>query len=57
MQNSLYEHGQDLIFTLKRNLVPQRPIVFVAHSLGGIIVKDVSHATLKLFALTQLMRV
>ncbi|ETS78261.1 hypothetical protein PFICI_10323 [Pestalotiopsis fici W106-1] len=39
-RNSLYEHGQDLIFTLKRNLVSKRPIIFVTHSLGGIIIKD-----------------
>ncbi|KAI3322899.1 hypothetical protein HD806DRAFT_544955 [Xylariaceae sp. AK1471] len=39
-QNSVSQHGRDLAVKLDREIENQMPIVFVAHSLGGIIVKD-----------------
>ncbi|KAK1240279.1 hypothetical protein MKX08_007721 [Trichoderma sp. CBMAI-0020] len=39
-QNSILSHSRDLLFALYRERVPNRPLVFVAHSLGGIIVKE-----------------
>ncbi|KAI1128486.1 hypothetical protein F5Y10DRAFT_265123 [Nemania abortiva] len=39
-QNSVSQHGRDLGFQLERAIDNKAPIVFVAHSLGGIIVKD-----------------
>ncbi|RYP18020.1 hypothetical protein DL767_009912 [Monosporascus sp. MG133] len=43
-QNSVSQHGQDLATHFKRDIENegfQEPTIFVAHSLGGIIVKDV----------------
>jgi surfactin synthase thioesterase subunit len=45
-QNSIYSHAKDLLFALSRVTVPSRPLVFVAHSLGGIIVKEVKQLEL-----------
>jgi hypothetical protein len=41
-QNGIFSHGKDLLFALYRERHSDRPLVFVAHSLGGIIVKQVS---------------
>ena len=40
-KNSISEHGQNFMVELERHLDSQNPIIFVAHSLGGIVVKDV----------------
>ncbi|KAK2789171.1 hypothetical protein FQN53_002396 [Emmonsiellopsis sp. PD_33] len=42
-QGSLFSHSRNLLYELvqKRRPVPKRGLVFIAHSLGGIIVKDV----------------
>ncbi|KAI1317287.1 hypothetical protein F5Y16DRAFT_414633 [Xylariaceae sp. FL0255] len=40
-QNSVSQHGRDLAVKLEREIENEIPIVFVAHSLRGIIVKDV----------------
>ncbi|KAI1850237.1 hypothetical protein JX266_004095 [Neoarthrinium moseri] len=39
-KNGVYQHAKDLLFAIARERVPGRPIVFIAHSLGGIVVKD-----------------
>ncbi|KAM0817164.1 hypothetical protein AB5N19_02967 [Seiridium cardinale] len=39
-QNSVSQHGRDLQAKLERDLDNRDPIIFVAHSLGGIILKD-----------------
>jgi protein SERAC1 len=40
-RNSLFTHAKDFFFTLERVHPRGRPIVFVAHSLGGITVKEI----------------
>ena len=41
----LYDHGRELVFDLdgarRESNSHQRPIIFIAHSLGGIVVKNV----------------
>ncbi|KAK3985240.1 hypothetical protein QBC44DRAFT_299670 [Cladorrhinum sp. PSN332] len=39
-QNSLRSHAKDLLFALQRDRPLGRPILFIAHSLGGIVVKE-----------------
>jgi len=41
-QNSIFSHGKDLLFAVSREHDGERPLIFIAHSLGGIIVKEVS---------------
>lgn len=39
--NSVLSHSKDLLFSLRRERRLNCPLVFVAHSLGGIVVKEV----------------
>lgn len=41
-KNNIFAHAKDLLFSLNRERSQDTPIIFVAHSLGGIIVKEVS---------------
>lgn len=41
-ENSIFSHAKDLLFSLCRERTLHRPLICVAHSLGGIIVKEVS---------------
>ena len=56
---SLYDHGRELVFDLdgerRATNSHRRPIIFVVHSLGGIVVKSVSSRNPELveFPLTQ----
>ncbi|GAP85018.2 hypothetical protein SAMD00023353_3900570 [Rosellinia necatrix] len=39
-KNSLYSYGKDLLFALRRDRPFKRPLILIAHSLGGIVVKE-----------------
>ncbi|THY82944.1 hypothetical protein D6C95_08605 [Aureobasidium pullulans] len=39
-KNSISQHGRDLSVRLEREVDNEKPIAFVVHSLGGIILKD-----------------
>ena len=42
-QGNIFSHARDLLYALeaKRRKAPDRDLVFIAHSLGGILVKEV----------------
>lgn len=42
-ENSVLSHSKDLLFSLARERTLDRPLICLAHSLGGIIIKEVSH--------------
>jgi hypothetical protein len=52
-KSNIFAHAKDLLFALNRDHTPNRPLVFVAHSLGGILVKEVSFDALFVFAPPQ----
>ena len=41
-KGSTFTHGKDLLFTLSRKRDANRPLIFVGHSLGGIVIKEVN---------------
>jgi hypothetical protein len=44
-QSGIFAHGQKFLLALKRERLQasKRPLIFLAHSLGGIITKEVSY--------------
>ena len=52
---AISEHARHLLekLTNARKTCPERPILFVAHSLGGVILKQVSDSKLVLYKLTN----
>ncbi|RDW63751.1 hypothetical protein BP6252_11296 [Coleophoma cylindrospora] len=54
-QNSVSQHGRDLAIKLDREIDNEDPIVFVVHSLGGIIVKDALHRSETICKRTKLI--
>ncbi|KAL1841793.1 hypothetical protein VTJ49DRAFT_6546 [Mycothermus thermophilus] len=56
-QNNIYNHGRDLAAKFQRELGEDNhyPIIFVVHSLGGIIVKDAIHQSRFLRERTKLV--
>jgi protein SERAC1 len=41
-KNSIFSHAKDLLYSLARERPIGRHLIFIAHSLGGIVVKEVS---------------
>jgi hypothetical protein len=56
-QNTITTHGNDFLMKLERKLPKNVPLIFVAHSLGGILVKDVRDIYLKEDARLILLKV
>ncbi|RSL42482.1 hypothetical protein CEP54_015468 [Fusarium duplospermum] len=39
-KNSVFSHSKDFLFALERKHLKDRPLIFLAHSLGGIVAKE-----------------
>ncbi|KAK3942679.1 hypothetical protein QBC46DRAFT_447659 [Diplogelasinospora grovesii] len=44
-KDSIFTHGKNLLYALGRDRPTGRRIIFVAHSLGGIVVKEMLHSS------------
>jgi hypothetical protein len=44
MQLDIFSYGESLLTSLdaRRRADPERPLIFIVHSLGGLILKDVN---------------
>jgi hypothetical protein len=49
-KNNIFAHARDLLYSLHRERPLNRQLIFVAHSLGGIVVKEVNLSFLGLTA-------
>ncbi|CAH0026249.1 unnamed protein product [Clonostachys rhizophaga] len=54
-QNSISQHGRDLSAQFERDVANKDPVVFIAHSLGGILIKSVIHLSEKCRSRTRLV--
>lgn len=49
-KSSVFSHSKDFLFALGRERVLNRPLILLAHSLGGIVVKEVGTQTEQIVA-------
>ncbi|KAI9685382.1 MAG: hypothetical protein M1822_004513 [Bathelium mastoideum] len=54
-QNSISNHGRNLSVKLEREINNEKPIAFVVHSLGGVIIKDAIRRSEKIRNRTKLI--
>lgn len=54
-KNSVSQHGRDLAVRLERELEDDKPIVFIVHSLGGIVLKSAIYRSEKICERTKLI--
>lgn len=45
--NTFFSHAKDFLYGLRREKPPRRAVIFVAHSLGGLLVKEVGAQVLE----------
>jgi hypothetical protein len=52
-KNNIFAHARDLLYALEREREHDIPLIFVAHSLGGIIVKEVGSGSVNSHCIKQ----